>query len=68
MTYETEKNKELQQKIDKLEEELRMADRAKAAQSQLIDDLEKQVRKWKAYAGMYKRMAEMKDDPEVQEL
>ena len=68
MTYETEKNKELQQKIDKLEEELRMADRAKAAQSQLIDDLEKQVRKWKAYAGMYKRMAEMKDDPEVQDL
>ena len=68
MTYETEKNKELQQKIDRLEEELRMADRAKAAQGKLIDDLEKQVRKWKAYAGMYKRMAEMKDDPEVQEL
>ena len=57
MTYETEKNKELQ-----------MADRAKAAQGKLIDDLEKQVRKWKAYAGMYKRMAEMKDDPEVQDL
>ena len=68
MTYETEKNKELQQKIDRLEEELRMADRAKAAQGKLIDDLEKQVRKWKAYAGMYKRMAEMKDEPEVQEL
>ena len=68
MTYETEKNKELQQKIDRLEEELRMADRAKAAQGKLIDDLEKQVRKWKAYAGMYKRMAEMKDDPEVQDL
>lgn len=68
MTYETEKNKELQQKIDRLEEELRIADRAKAAQGKLIDDLEKQVRKWKAYAGMYKRMAEMKDDPEVRDL
>ena len=68
MTYETEKNKELQQKIDSLEEELRASDRARAAQGKLIDDLEKQVRKWKAYAGMYKRMAEMKDDPEVRDL
>jgi len=68
MTYETEKNKELQQKIDRLEEELRMADRAKAAQGKLIDDLEKQVKKWKAYAAMYKRLAMMKDDPEVQDL
>ena len=68
MTYETEKKKELERKIAQLEEELRMADRAKAAQRKLIDDLEKQVKKWKAYAGMYKRMAEMKDDPEVQNL
>ena len=68
MTYETEKNKELQQKIDRLEEELRIADRAKAAQGKLIDDLEKQVKKWKAYAAMYKRLAMMKDDPEVQDL
>ena len=68
LTSTSEKTKRLEDKITQLEDELRMADRAKAAQRQLIDDLEKQVRKWKAYAGMYKRMAEMKDDPEVQEL
>ena len=68
LTSTSEKTKRLEDKITQLENELRMADRAKAAQRQLIDDLEKQVRKWKAYAGMYKRMAEMKDDPEVQDL
>ena len=68
LTSTSEKTKRLEDKITQLEDELRMADRAKAAQRQLIDDLEKQVRKWKAYAGMSKRMAEMKDDPEVQEL
>ena len=47
MTYETEKKKELERKIAQLEEELRLADRAKAAQRKLIDDLEKQVKKWK---------------------
>ena len=68
LTSTSEKTKRLEDKITQLEDELRMADRAKAAQGKLIDDLEKQVRKWKAYAGMYKRMAEMKDDPEVQDL
>ena len=68
LTSTSEKTKRLEDKITQLEDELRRADRAKAAQRQLIDDLEKQVRKWKAYAGMYKRMAEMKDDPEVQDL
>jgi len=68
MTNESERIDELKRKITQLEDELRMADRAKAAQRKLIDDLEKQVKKWKAYAGMYKRMAEMKDDPEVRDL
>ena len=68
LTSTSEKTKRLEDKITQLEDELRMADRAKAAQRQLIDDLEKQVRKWKAYAAMYKRLAMMKDDPEVQDL
>ena len=68
MTNESERIDELKRKVTQLEDELRIADRAKAAQRKLIDDLEKQVKKWKAYAGMYKRMAEMKDDPEVRDL
>ena len=68
MTYESEAIENLKMKISQLEDELRMADRAKSAQKKLIDALEKEVKKWKAYAGMYKRIAEMKDDPEVRDL
>lgn len=68
MTNESERIEDLKRKVTQLEDELRMADRARAAQENLVKDLERQVRKWKSYAGMYKRMAEMKDDPEVQKL
>ena len=68
MTNESERIETLKMKITQLEDELRMADRAKNAQGKLIKDLEQQVKKWKSYAGMYKRMAQMEKDPEVQNL
>ena len=68
MTNESERIDELKRKVTQLEDELRMADRAKAAQRKLIDDLEQQVKRWKAYAAMYKRLSIMKDDPEVRDL
>ena len=68
MTNESERIEDLKRKVTQLEDELRMADRAKAAHKKLIDDLLRQVNKWKSYAGMYKRMAQMEKDPEVQNL